>query len=74
MVVLALAKISIALLFKNLMTKGYIFWASLGVIGVIVVWAVVSIFVLAFRCAMPTPWDITGRCLNQVSSSSIYLW
>ncbi|KAH8700111.1 hypothetical protein BGW36DRAFT_424948 [Talaromyces proteolyticus] len=65
---IALSKLSIALLFKSLMSKGVPFYASWSLIGVITAWAVASIVALAVQCSSPHPWDfVDGKCIDQAA-------
>lgn len=64
---IALSKLSIGLLFKNLMSKGPPFIANWTLVATIVAWAVASIIALAARCSSPHPWDfVNGKCIDQV--------
>ena len=51
---MAWAKMSVVLLFKRLAfpqrTRHY------GLFGMVIVWAIFSLFVLAFQCPLPEPW------------------
>lgn len=60
-----LSKISVALFVLALNARRDIKLASYGLLAVITAWGICSIFVLAFRCALPTPWnDSHGKCLD----------
>lgn len=65
---IALSKLSLGLLFKNLMTSRRSLLASQILIGTIVAWAVASILALAFRCSMSAPWqwNQASQCIDQV--------
>lgn len=65
---IAFSKLSLALLFKNLMTSRRSSIANQTLMGVIIAWAVASIIALALRCSMPTPWkwDQPDKCIHQV--------
>ena len=52
------------------MAEGYTTIASNGLIAVIVGWGFSSIIALAFRCAPPQPWALSGNCINQVCHSA----
>ncbi|OKL59749.1 hypothetical protein UA08_04917 [Talaromyces atroroseus] len=61
----SLSKLSISLLFKSLMNRGFSQWANWGLISAIVAWAIASIVALAARCSSPRPWDfVNGECDN----------
>jgi len=61
---MAAAKASLALLIQSLMAEGHSLLASRSLLGVIVAWGVTAVFTTAFGCALPSPWDFTGRCIN----------
>jgi hypothetical protein len=65
---IAFSKLSLGLLFKNLMTSRRSSIANQTLMGVIIAWALASIIALALRCSMPTPWkwDQPDQCINQV--------
>jgi hypothetical protein len=66
-VTVALSKLSIGLLFKNLMNRGIARWANWGLIGAVIAWTVASIVALAARCSSPHPWSfVDGKCDYQV--------
>ncbi|RHZ70311.1 hypothetical protein CDV55_106498 [Aspergillus turcosus] len=67
------SKFSLALLFRSLTAQGNIFRLNQGLMVVIGLWASSSILALAFQCALPHPWDITGRCVNREALSD-YIW
>ncbi|KAJ5149715.1 hypothetical protein N7448_001293 [Penicillium atrosanguineum] len=68
-VTVAFSKISLGLLFKNLMTSRRYLRTNQVLMGVIIAWAVGSIFALALRCSMPTPWmwNSPDKCINQAA-------
>ncbi|KAI2787274.1 hypothetical protein POX_f07637 [Penicillium oxalicum] len=63
----AFSKLSLGLLFKNLMTSRRSSIANKSLLGVILAWTLGSILALSFRCSMPTPWrwDQPESCGNQ---------
>lgn len=68
-VTIAFSKISLGLLFKNLMTSRRYLRTNQVLMGVIIAWAVGSILALALRCSMPTPWqwNTPAKCINQTA-------
>ncbi|KAJ5939531.1 hypothetical protein N7466_002665 [Penicillium verhagenii] len=65
-VTIALAKVSSALLFKSTLTSRTFTWGNWALIGVITAWSIASILAMAFRCALPTPWEwVPDQCINQ---------
>ncbi|MCJ1396697.1 hypothetical protein MMC18_009589 [Xylographa bjoerkii] len=64
-ITLWLTKSSAALLFMRLTPIGHQVFAAKAVLAVSTVWAVVSIFMIAMRCQLSTPWtDYDGQCTN----------
>lgn len=63
----ACSKVSIGLLFKNLMTYGWTLRASQITMVVIGLWAVASMVALAFQCDLPHPWKFTGHCIDRAA-------
>ncbi|KAJ5665958.1 uncharacterized protein N7477_008406 [Penicillium maclennaniae] len=68
-VTVAFSKISLGLLFKNLMTSRRYLRTNQVLMGVIIAWAVASILALALRCSMPTPWmwNSPDKCIDQAA-------
>ncbi|KAJ5895948.1 uncharacterized protein N7473_005347 [Penicillium subrubescens] len=66
---IAFSKLSLGLLFKNLMTSRRSSITNQTLMGVIIAWALASIIALALRCSMPTPWkwDQHDQCINQAA-------
>lgn len=63
---IALSKLSIGLLFKNLMNRGIALWANWALISAVIAWAAASTIAFAARCSSPHPWSIVnGKCDNQ---------
>ncbi|PKX91159.1 uncharacterized protein P174DRAFT_463296 [Aspergillus novofumigatus IBT 16806] len=69
----ACSKFSLALLFRSLTAQGNVLRLSQGLMVVIGLWTSSSIVALAFQCALPHPWDVTGRCVNREALSN-YIW
>ncbi|GFF45087.1 hypothetical protein IFM46972_07709 [Aspergillus udagawae] len=67
------SKFSLAFLFRSLTAQGNVLRLSQGLMVVIGLWASSSIVALAFQCALPHPWDTTGRCVNR-EALAIYIW
>lgn len=65
---IALSKLSLGLLFKNLMTSRRSLLASQVLVGVVVAWGIASILALALRCSIPAPWkwNHASQCIDQV--------
>jgi len=61
---MTLSKISLSLLVQSLMAEGHSVMAGRGLLAIIIGWGITSIFSIAFGCALPHPWDSTGRCIN----------
>ncbi|OJJ50177.1 hypothetical protein ASPZODRAFT_128795 [Penicilliopsis zonata CBS 506.65] len=60
------SKLSLSLLFRTLTAEGSLKYTGHAVIAVIILWAVSSIFALAFRCSLPHPWIYSQtRCIDQ---------
>ncbi|KAF4160434.1 hypothetical protein CNMCM6069_008784 [Aspergillus lentulus] len=66
----ACSKFSLALLFRSLTAQGNVLRLSQGLMAVIGLWTCSSIVAVAFQCALPHPWDITGRCVNREALAS----
>ncbi|KAJ5484877.1 hypothetical protein N7539_004865 [Penicillium diatomitis] len=66
---IAFSKLSLGLLFKNLMTSRRSSIANKSLMAVIVAWTIGSVLALSFRCSMPTPWrwDQPESCGNQTA-------
>lgn len=63
---MAFAKASITLLIVAIKPNPTVLKGCRALLVVIAVWAIISIFALAFQCDLPRPWDSTpGRCINQ---------
>ncbi|RHZ50505.1 uncharacterized protein CDV56_102743 [Aspergillus thermomutatus] len=62
---LSCSKFSLALLFRSLTAEGNVLRLSQGLMVVVGLWTSSSILALAFQCALPRPWDTTGRCVNR---------
>ncbi|KAK9641165.1 hypothetical protein HCH54_008916 [Aspergillus fumigatus] len=69
----ACSKCSVALLFRSLTAQGNALRLSQGLMVVIGLWTSSSILALAFQCALPHPWDMTGRCVNREALAN-YIW
>ncbi|MCJ1436551.1 hypothetical protein MMC27_005930 [Xylographa pallens] len=64
-ITLWLTKSSAALLFTRLTPSRNHVFAAKAVLAISTVWAVVSIFMIALRCQLSTPWmDYDGQCSN----------
>ncbi|KAJ5698924.1 hypothetical protein N7462_000929 [Penicillium macrosclerotiorum] len=68
-VTITFSKLSLGLLFKNLMTSRRSLFANQALMGIIVAWAVASVLALALRCPMPSPWEWNrlDKCVNQTA-------
>ena len=64
---MACAKLSLVFLIQSLLAEKYSMLAGRGLLAIIIVWAIGSIFAQSFQCSMPHPWDFTGNCIDQVS-------
>lgn len=61
---MAWAKMSVVLLLKRLASPQHIRYY--GLFGMTTVWAVFSLFALAFHCQLPEPWIfIPSRCFSR---------
>ncbi|KAH8594760.1 hypothetical protein B0O99DRAFT_687537 [Bisporella sp. PMI_857] len=58
------AKISLSLLIQSLLSEGRSVLVGTGLLVIIICWGIASTFAVAFGCALPEPWDTTGRCVN----------
>jgi hypothetical protein len=63
------AKLSILVLFYNIVVTQRIVRRAVTSFGVVVLaWTVASVIAIAFQCGLPRPWGISGsRCFNLVS-------
>lgn len=60
-----LSKISVALFVLTLNVRRDIKLASYILLVAIIAWGTCSVFILAFRCSLPTPWNGSkGECLD----------
>jgi hypothetical protein len=66
---MACAKLSLVFLIQSLLAEKYSLLAGRGLLVIISVWAIGSIFAQSFQCSMPYPWDFTGNCIDQVSEN-----
>lgn len=61
------AKLAVSRLILTIRPKRQVRMATYATEGVIVLWALTSIFALAFQCDVPNPWlQGPGRCVNLV--------
>lgn len=67
----AAAKISVALFVLAINARRDLKLVCFAVLGIIVAWAVSSVFVIAFRCSLPTPWR--GGANSCMDSFLVYL-
>ncbi|PLB44405.1 hypothetical protein P170DRAFT_430303 [Aspergillus steynii IBT 23096] len=58
------SKVSIALLIARLTRTKYHLWASYALTTLSLLWGIISIFLIAFQCSTPQPWNIaaTTQC------------
>jgi hypothetical protein len=60
---------SLSYLLQSMMSDRRTIIASRSLLGVVVAWAVASIMALAFQCSLPSPWDSSRHCVDQVSEN-----
>ncbi|KAJ5612061.1 hypothetical protein N7510_005255 [Penicillium lagena] len=65
----ALSKLSLGLLFKNLMTSRRYSRTNQGLMVVIIAWTIASILALVLRCTISAPWkwNVPDQCINQIA-------
>ncbi|KAH8427164.1 uncharacterized protein LDX57_004879 [Aspergillus melleus] len=58
------SKVSIALLIARLTRTEYHLWASYALTALSLLWGMISMFLIAFQCSTPQPWNIgaTTQC------------
>jgi hypothetical protein len=68
---LALSKISVLVLLRQITPARPHQIAALSTMVLIGIWSVASFFASAFQCGIPNPWEILGsRCFHQVRHQS----
>lgn len=67
----AAAKISVALFVLAINARRDLKLVCYALLGIIVAWAVSSVFVIAFRCSLPAPWR--GGANSCMDSFMVYL-
>lgn len=66
---MCLSKLVIVAFIKSLSPKAIHLQVNMVLGGMAVLWAIGSVFSIAFVCGVPQPWDkLSGKCFNRVSS------
>ncbi|KAA8651272.1 hypothetical protein EYZ11_006782 [Aspergillus tanneri] len=67
------SKVSIALLIARLTRTKHHLWASYGLTTLSFLWGVISLFLVAFQCRAPRPWDVgnADQCSGMFSHWSV---
>ena len=58
---MAMAKVSILLLFRRIMSQSRLVMAYYTLVSAISIYFIFSIFATAFQCGLPQPWWLTPR-------------
>lgn len=62
------AKVSVILLLRRLSRKREYNRACSIAIGIVVAWGLVAVLIIALKCDLSRPWQITSQCADVVSA------